>query len=205
MPSPGDTALDVRPPRRRQQEILDTAARVFHEKGYDATSIQDIADLVGILKGSLYHYIDSKEDLLYEIIRSSQEDAIAAMAQALAFDGDALEKIRAFVVAHVTFLAENLVRVGVFFHDFRSLGDERRTEILAARDAYYGQLRLLVEQGKKEGTIRAEADPEVATKAAIGTMNWLYQWYEPGGKTSVRQITQGFADMIVYGLSGPPR
>jgi AcrR family transcriptional regulator len=205
MPSAGDTALGTRPPRRRQQEILDTAARVFHEKGYEATSIQDIADLVGILKGSLYYYIDSKEDLLYEIIRSSQEDAVATMADALAFEGDALEKIRAFVVAHVTFLAENLVRVSVFFHALRSLGEERRAEILAVRDAYYRQLRSLIEQGKKEGTIRAEADPEVAALAAIGTMNWLYQWYEPGGKKSVRQIAQGFADMIVYGLSGPPR
>src|SRR5947207_409360 len=84
-PSPDDPegatisiqAAPSRPPRRRQQEILEAAARVFHEKGYESTSIQDIADEVGILKGSLYYYIRSKEDLLYEIIRDIHDDAIA--------------------------------------------------------------------------------------------------------------------------------
>src|SRR5690242_21930048 len=65
-----------RAPRRRQQEIVEAAARVFHEKGYESTSIQDIADAVGILKGSLYYYITSKEDLLFEIIRGVHEEAL---------------------------------------------------------------------------------------------------------------------------------
>ena len=91
-----------RAPRRRQQEILEAAARVFHEKGYESTSIQDIADSVGILKGSLYYYITSKEDLLFEIIQGVHEEALKNLDRTAAVEGDALQKIRAFVVVHFT-------------------------------------------------------------------------------------------------------
>src|SRR3954471_18714428 len=89
-----------RAPRRRQQEILEAAARVFHEKGYESTSIQDIADAVGILKGSLYYYIDSKEDLLYEILEGIHAEALESVRKATA-EGDPLQRIRAFVAAHI--------------------------------------------------------------------------------------------------------
>jgi TetR/AcrR family transcriptional regulator, cholesterol catabolism regulator len=195
----------TRPPRRRQQEILDAAAVVFREKGYESTSIQDIADAVGILKGSLYYYIRSKEDLLYEIIKSIHEDALANVGRIDAEEGDALQKIRAFVTAHLTFMTENLVKMGVFFHDFRSLSDERRQEIIAARDMYDRQLRDLIKEGKEEGVIREDVDPKLAALAAMGAMNWLYQWYRPGGRQSVRQIAGEFADLIVAGLASAPR
>ena len=116
-----------RAPRRRQTEIVEAAARVFHEKGYESTSIQDIAEAVGILKGSLYYYIRSKEDLLYEIILDVHEDALANIRQVDEGDGDALQKVRAFVTSHLVFNAENLTKMGVFFHDFRSLSGERRS------------------------------------------------------------------------------
>src|SRR3954463_16258741 len=102
-----------RAPRRRQQEILEAAARVFHEKGYESTSIQDIADAVGILKGSLYYYITSKEDLLFEILQSVHEEALENLAQIDATPGDALQRLRAFVTMHFTFNAEHLVKVAV--------------------------------------------------------------------------------------------
>ena len=115
-----------RAPRRRQQEILEAAAQVFHEKGYESTSIQDIADSVGILKGSLYYYITSKEDLLFEIIQGVHEEALKNLDRTAAIEGDALQKIRAFVVIHVTHNALNLVKMAVFFQDFRSLNGARR-------------------------------------------------------------------------------
>ena len=113
-----DPPKKSKPPRRRQSEILEAAAVVFREKGYESTSIQDIADAVGILKGSLYYYIDSKEELLYEILRKTHDDALRNVERTQAFEGTALEKVREFVASHVRFNAENLVKMGVFFHDF---------------------------------------------------------------------------------------
>jgi AcrR family transcriptional regulator len=195
---------ESRPPRRRQQEVLEAAARVFHEKGYESTSIQDIAEAVGILKGSLYYYIRSKEDLLYEILQSVHEDALANMGRLDEVDGDALEKIRAFVTLHLTFNAENLTKMGVFFHDFRSLSPERRTQIVEARDVYETLLRNLIREGQQESMVCTEVDPKVAALGVMGMLNWIYQWYVAGGVRSAEQIAEEFSNLVVAGLACTP-
>jgi AcrR family transcriptional regulator len=193
-----------RPPRRRKDEVLQTAARVFHEKGYESTSIQDIAEAIGILKGSLYYYIKSKEDLLYEILKEVHEEALANIEQVDELDGDALQKIRFLVASHLTFNAENLTKMGVFFHDFRSLGDERRQEIIKARDYYDALLRRLIEQGQREGTVCADIDARDVAFAVTGMVNWIYQWYKPSGPHSARKIANEFADLVVNGIACSP-
>jgi AcrR family transcriptional regulator len=193
-----------RPPRRRQQEVLEAAARVFHEKGYESTSIQDIAEAVGILKGSLYYYIRSKEDLLYDILQSVHEDALANIARVDHVEGDAVEKVRAFVTAHLTFNAENLTRMGVFFHDFRSLSDERRQVIIDARDIYDEKLRGLIRVGQQDRVVCPDLDPKVAAIGVMGMVNWIYQWYRPGGPRTIAELAEGFADFVVAGLACEP-
>jgi AcrR family transcriptional regulator len=199
-----EAAAKSNPPRRRHIEVLEAAARVFHEKGYESTSIQDIAEAVGILKGSLYYYIRSKEDLLYEIIKAVHEDALANVRQVDLMEGEPLQKIRAFVVSHLVFNAENLTRMGVFFHDFRSLSGERRQHIVEARDMYDELVRRLIREGQEQQTICPEIDPKSATFAIMGSLNWIYQWYKPDGKLPARMIAQEFADLIVAGLACTP-
>ena len=113
----------------RRREIIDAAAAIFTEKGYAATSIQDVADAVDILKGSLYYYIDSKDDLLYEVIQEVHEGGLENLERAKLYEGTALEKIRGFVWNHITYNAENLTKIAVFFHDFMNLSEERRDHI----------------------------------------------------------------------------
>ena len=190
-----------RAPRRRQQEILEAAARVFHEKGYESTSIQDIADSVGILKGSLYYYITSKEDLLFEIIQDVHEEALKNLDRTAAVDGDALQKIRAFVVIHFTHNAVNLVKMAVFFQDFRSLNGKRRQMIVEERDLYDNFLRDLIRQGQHEGIICPDIEPKLAAITVLGMMNWIYHWYSPGGELSAAVIANAYADFVVAGLA----
>jgi len=190
-----------RAPRRRQQEILEAAARVFHEKGYESTSIQDIADSVGILKGSLYYYITSKEDLLFEIIQGVHEEALKNLDRTAAVEGDALQKIRAFVVVHLTYNALNLVKMAVFFQDFRSLNGERRKLIVEERDMYDNFLRDLIRQGQDEGIVCPDIEPKLAAITVLGMMNWMYHWYRPGGGLSAPEIANAYADFVVAGLA----
>jgi AcrR family transcriptional regulator len=190
-----------RAPRRRQQEILEAAARVFHEKGYESTSIQDIADSVGILKGSLYYYITSKEDLLFEIIQGVHEEALKNLERTAAVEGDALQKIRAFVVVHFTHNALNLVKMAVFFQDFRSLNGERRQVIVEERDLYDNFLRDLIRQGQDEGIVCPDIEPKLAAITVLGMMNWIYHWYRPGGELSAPEIANAYADFVVAGLA----
>lgn len=186
---------------QRRKEIFEAAAKIFAEKGYAATSIQDVADAVGILKGSLYYYIDSKEDLLFGVIQDAHETGIANLEHIAAVEGDALVKLRAAVESHVVSNVQNLAKVGVFFNDFRSLSPERHELIIKARDKYDRQFRTLIRQGQQEGVIREDIDPKIATMGILGMVNWVYQWYRPTGKVSAEEIASTFADLVLGGLA----
>ena len=200
-----NTSRRSRAPRRRQAEILEAAARVFHEKGYESTSIQDIADSVGILKGSLYYYITSKEDLLYEILQSVHQEGLKNLELIDSLEGTPLQKIRAFVVVHFSHNVENLVKMGVFFKDFRSLSAERREAIVQERDMYDNCLRDLIREAQKDGSVCPDVDPKLAAITILGMLNWAYQWYRPGGRMSVLEIANAYGDFVVQGLACDPR
>ena len=106
---------------QRRREILDAAAQVFYEKGYEAASTRDIAESVGLLKGSLYYYIDSKEDFLFEIIKEQHDGALAALERVRQSEGDALVRMAALIETHVDFFTSNLAAAVIYFREFRSL------------------------------------------------------------------------------------
>src|SRR6266498_2385396 len=169
-PAGAAAASAERQPRRRRKELVDAAAKLFLEKGYEATSIQDIADALGILKGSIYYYIDSKEDLLFAVIQEVHETALANVERLRQIDADALTKIRMFIAGHIRHVAEELVKATVFFHDFRALSEERRQYIVAERALYTNYLRELILQGQKEGTICPDVDANIASMAILGVI-----------------------------------
>jgi AcrR family transcriptional regulator len=193
-----------RKPHKRRGEVLDAAARVFSEKGYDATTIQDIADEVGILKGSVYYYISSKEEVLFELLTEVHRAAFAAVKEAVAGDADPLTKIYNFVDTLARFNAENKIRMGILLHDFRSLNDEHRAQIVKERDLYDKLLRKLIVEGQSTGAVCPDLDPKLSTLAAMGTINTIYQWYRPTGGRKPAAIGKGYAEFVVRALSCSP-
>ena len=123
-----------------------------------------------------------------------------------------MAKLRAFVVALFTFHTENLIRIGVFFSDFRSLNPERQEAIIRERDRYDKLLRDVIRQGQEEEVICPDLDPKVTALAILGMVNWIHQWYKPGGGRSARAIAEAYADFALAGVacspethvSGPP-
>lgn len=198
------TAVGTTARPARAEEIRDAAARIFHEKGYAATSIQDIADAVGILKGSLYYYIDTKEDLLFEVIKGAHERGLEDLAKWRQLDAPPATRLRAAIEGHVVSNLCNLMSVGVFFHDFRSLSPDRRAEIIRDRDVYDDNLRQLVADGQAAGDFAPEFDPSVVVMGVLGMMNWAYQWYRPDGPLSPADIASAFADQILGGIAIRP-
>lgn len=191
-------------PSARAKEIQDAAARIFHEKGYEATSIQDIADAVGILKGSLYYYINSKEDLLFDVIKAAHDQGLKDVQEWGVSDDPPAEKLSSAIKLHVVSNLSRLVEVGVFFHDFRSLSPERREAIVADRDFYDHQLRQVVIDGQESGVFDPTQDPKLVVMAILGMMNWVYQWYSPDGPQSVDEIADSFAQLVLGGLRVRP-
>jgi TetR/AcrR family transcriptional regulator, cholesterol catabolism regulator len=190
--------------QRRRQELIDAAAKIFQDKGYEAASIQDVADALGILKGSVYYYIDSKEDLLFAAIQEVHESALANMELIRTLDEDPLTLIRLFIESHVKHVSDNLVKATVFFHDFRSLDPDRHQYIVSERDSYDAFLRELITRGQNDGVICKDVDPKLTTLAILGMMNWTYQWYRVGGTMDSAAIGRQFADFALAGLACDP-
>jgi AcrR family transcriptional regulator len=188
----------------RMNEILDTAARIFHEKGYAPTTVQDIADAVGMLKGSLYHYIDTKEDLLFVILRDVDAASQQRLEEYTAAEGDALAKIRLLIETHLVENTKRLHKMGVFLHDFRSLSEERRAVVEQGTGNYANFLRKLIAEGQSDGSIDPELDPRLVSMAIIGMVNWVYKWYSPDGPDSPEKIASQFIDFALGGLAGNP-
>jgi AcrR family transcriptional regulator len=189
--------------RRRRREIIDAAAEVFFEKGYETTSTKDIAESVGLLKGSLYYYVDSKEDFLFEIVSEIHEGALQLLQKVRVVEGTAYEQLLELIRLHVVYHTANLVKTMVFFREFRHLSPERQAIINREGDSYLSTVRELVELGQKEGTIRADLDPRITSRAIVGLLNSLHLWYVPGGPNSSEQIADVFLSLLVSGFASP--
>ena len=122
--------------RNREQEVVQAAIDVFSRKGYAAATMQDIADAVGVLKGSLYHYISSKEDLLFRIFDESHRDSIAIMESVAALDASPLERLREYVRRFITYYTQNIKRADLYFREWRFIDGDLGAEVRARRKVY---------------------------------------------------------------------
>src|SRR5947207_6315828 len=146
----------------RRSELTRQAARLFAEKGYHGTSIGDLAEAMGVQKGSLYAHIDSKQDLLYETMREGA-DAFHGALDAIDDTLPATEKIRLALRAHLRIVAEQLDVATVFVQEWRYLDGDRRDEIVRERRRYEERIRELFREGRERSDLRSDLDEAAAT------------------------------------------
>lgn len=184
----------------RRREIIDAAARLFAEQGYEATSFRDIGDAVGLLKGSLYYYAPSKEELLYSIVQEVQQMGRALVEQHSASGLDTVSQLRSLISAGVRFVIENREKNIISMRDFRALGEDRQRQLHDERHVVWNYLCRLIATGKNEGKIRDDVDVVVVATAIIGAINYLPTWYEGGRPPSVSRMVDGYRDCLIEGL-----
>lgn len=189
---------------RREEEIWDTAERLFSEQGYHATTMRQIASQLGLEGGSLYAHIESKQQILSAVVTRIGDKFLEAMEGVATTDIPPEEKLRMAVRTHIRLIAENLDAATVYFHEWRFLEDEHREAVLARRDTYEGYFRGIVAQGMEAGAFRG-ASSKFASILVLSAGNWLYQWYAPEGPLSPEEIADRFTDMILEGLQAPER
>lgn len=188
---------------RREQEILDAAVDTFHAKGYAATSVDDIATAAGILKGSLYYYIDSKEDLLWLIVQEVHHDVAELMKTALARTELApLERLAEYVRGQIAYNARNIKRIRVYYHDYDQLSTENLERVRESRRRNERQVLDLVREAKEAGEVSAGTDVRLATNTAFATIIWMYTWFKPKGGISGQAYGDFCAEFVVSGLRG---
>ncbi len=190
------------PPRERSEEVYEAALRLFREKGYHATSMQDIASAVGLYKGSLYHYIGSKEDLLVRVFERGMGSLLAEVERIAADTAlPPSAQVRGIVEAHVAAVASNLDALTVYLHEWRALAGDALETVRGQRDRYMAVVSEVVERGARSGEFQVP-DVQIATLALLGMCNWLCQWYSPRGRLSPTEIGRHFADLALAGLRG---
>jgi AcrR family transcriptional regulator len=190
-------------PRRRDQEVLDAAAKVFHTRGYADASVQDIADELGILKGSLYHYIDSKEDLLFRLLDETHEEVQAILDEVAAMpDLAPLERLREYTRRQVDYTSRNLAKMAIYYHDADQLSDERRRELYRKRGVHEKFVSDLIVEAQKRGEANPDVDAKILTNCLFGSMIWVYRWYKPGGKLRSAQLADTCAEFALRGVVG---
>lgn len=186
--------------RRRRAEILHAALRAFREKGYHATTLDDIADRVGIGNTALYHYFPDKESILYECHRESLAEVHRLLAEATSQYESAAAQLAYVIREHVRVMTETLEGSPLAF-EVSALDPDHQAEVIAERDRYERGLRTIIVRGQRAGEFRS-VDPKIATFAILGAINWIARWFRPDGAIHTQELGREFAGQLVGGLIG---
>lgn len=184
--------------QRRRAEILHAALRAFRENGYHATTLEDIAEHLGVRKTALYHYFPDKEAILYECHRESLGEIDRMMKAARELD-TASERLAHVIREHVRIMTDTLEGSPLAF-EVTAFSSERAGEIISARDRYERWLRKIIDQGIEDGEFR-QVDSKIAVFAILGAINWIARWYRPEGAIHAPELGREFAEHLVGGLT----
>ena len=183
----------------QRSDIIDAAAQIFRQKGYHAASMQDIADAVHLQKASLYHHVDSKQDLLFTILNKALDLLIDDLTEIVDSELPPDEKLRKAMQVYVGRLTEDANLASVLLLEYRSLEPKLRVQHNIRRDRYEGLWRRLVQEGIEAGVFRV-VDQAVATFALLGVQNWMITWFKEGGRLEARELADQFCDLFLEGL-----
>src|SRR3954453_6922761 len=185
----------------RRHDLTRTAARLFAEKGYHGTSIGDLAEAMGVQKGSLHAHLESKADLLWEVAREGAA-AFHAALDSVPDEGPVVERIRAALRGHLRVVSEQLDVATVFVREWRYLEGERRDEFLAERRRYEERIRALFREGVEQSELRTDVDANVAALVFLSAANWAYTGLQPDRDTD--ELADRFFELLVNGMRGYP-
>jgi AcrR family transcriptional regulator len=183
----------------RRRRILDAAVALFETKGFEGATTDEIAAAAEVTKRTLYRYVGSKEELLYEI----HEDFMTGLLEeAKDFDGSPEQRFRSMVAAHIADLATYLPYIKVFFEEIKHLTPTKRGELVARRQSYEKLVNHILEDGLESGDFR-DLDVRSTTRAILGAMNEGYRWYRQTGRYSASKIADQTSHTFLQGLASP--
>jgi AcrR family transcriptional regulator len=184
-----------------REDVLRAAARVFRERGFHGTSMQQIANAVGLQKGSLYHHINSKEELLHDVMMAGLMQLSERLEAVATSTFPPAEKLRKLVETHIYYAAENLDIATVVLFEHRAImgSPMLRQEYIARRDLFESQFRTVIQEGVDSGVFQ-EVDVPIVSQALLGAHNWLVMWYRPDGRLPPQEIATVIADTFLHGL-----
>ncbi len=188
-----------------RQEILRTAARLFQQRGYDATSMNNVAAALKLSKGGLYHHFQSKDEILFEIMNHAMEITQDRVLNPVRSIAGPEERLRALIRLHIEVVLSPRDReITVMLHENHPLPPALRKRINARKKEYVHFLENLItevqSQAQSSHHAKSKVSPRAAAFAVLGMINWIYQWYKPEGELQAQNLIPQFTDLIFGGI-----
>jgi AcrR family transcriptional regulator len=181
--------------RARDREVIETAVRIFWEKGYANTSVQDVADALGMLKGSLYYYIDSKERLLEKIFDDSHAELSEIANAAVNSEGSAAARTARFLFDYAMWTLTHVKQAGLYTREWRYASGALKSSLAEQQRFYDRALRALIVECQREGTIPEDVEPRGASLFIWSAFTGLPDWYRPTSKAEARKIAAMYVEL----------
>jgi TetR/AcrR family transcriptional regulator, cholesterol catabolism regulator len=183
-----------------RQEILRTAARLFQQQGYDATSMNDVATALKVSKAGLYHHFQSKDDILFELMNHALDITQERVVDRVRGIPGPEDRLRMLIRLHVEVILSVRDReITVLLHENHPLPPSLRKRINARKKAYVQFVEKLVAEVQHTRQAKKNVSPRAATFALLGMINWIYQWYKPEGAMNSQQIAAQFTEIFFSG------
>jgi len=187
--------------RNSRADVVAAAGRLFAERGYHGTSMRDLGRELGLLGSSLYAHVESKQDLLVEVVEEGARLFQDSADRALAADGTAFERLRGLVVGHIDVMLDNQDVVRTFLNEARMLDEEHRARVIAARDAYEAAFRSVISKGVADGTFLPGTDPKMASILILSILNAVERWYRIDGPLDRSGLAEVIFENAMAGLT----
>ena len=183
-----------------RQEILRTAARLFQQQGYDATSMNDVAAALKLSKGGLYHHFQSKDEILFHIMNHAMditEERVIGPARRIS---DPEERLRMLIRLHIDVVLSVRDReITVMLHENHPLPPPLRKRINGRKKDYIHFVEGVITEVQRARQSKAVVSPRAAAFALVGMINWIYQWYKPEGSLHGEDLVRQYTEIFFTG------
>ncbi|NRD80351.1 TetR/AcrR family transcriptional regulator [Bacillus sp. BRMEA1] len=184
-----------------KEKITGQSIRLFEQKGFSETSIQDIVDSLGVTKGTFYYYFSSKEELLMDIHHGYINELLAQQERILMDDSKTCkQKLFDIIFMLISDIKTRGSAAKIFFREMKNLNEERLALIVQKRDQFRYNIEELMKKGIQKGEFRPDLNAEIITFGILGITNWSYQWFNPSGSATDYEVTEIFVEMILKGI-----
>src|SRR6202158_3807014 len=200
-----EAAIDHRqePRQEPRQEILRTAARLFQQQGYDATSMNDVAAAVKLSKRGLYHHFQSKDEILFHIMSHAMDITEERVIKVAKRVEDPEERLRTLIRLHIqVVLSPEDREITVMLHENHPLAPALRRKINGRKKDYLHFVENLIAEVQRKRNSPSAVTPRAAAFALVGMINWIYQWYKPDGELKGEALVQQYTDIFFRGAVG---
>jgi AcrR family transcriptional regulator len=187
-----------KPAEDRRQEILQVAARLFRAKGYAATSLEEVADAIGITKAAIYYHFPSKDEVLFEMHDRIVRESCVRVQAIVESDQGPVEKMERILTGHLETLLANLDANVVFQREVGFLPDQRESEIRKREREHDLLIRRVYRDGVERGEF-PDIDAAIAVNILLGACNMTYRWYKPSGSVSPSGAVKAIFSLLQHG------